>query len=51
MAHLVTPLPAHNDTILIGGVRHKIEETTANSAQASSNTAWPAAETHNHEPL
>jgi hypothetical protein len=27
-AHLPTPLPAHNDTILIGGERHKIEEIT-----------------------
>lgn len=27
MAHLTPPLPAHNDTILIGGERHKIEET------------------------
>jgi hypothetical protein len=26
MAHLPTPPPAHNDTILIGGERHKIEE-------------------------
>ena len=26
VAHLPTPHPAHNDTILIGGERHKIEE-------------------------
>jgi hypothetical protein len=26
VAHLPTPLPAHTDTILIGGERHKIEE-------------------------
>ena len=26
VAHLPTPLPSHNDTILIGGERHKIEE-------------------------
>ena len=26
VAHLPTPLPAHNDTILVGGERHKIEE-------------------------
>jgi hypothetical protein len=26
VAHLPTPLPTHNDTILIGGERHKIEE-------------------------
>lgn len=26
VAHLLTPLPTHNDTILIGGDRHKIEE-------------------------
>jgi uncharacterized membrane protein len=25
-AHLPTPPPAHNDTVLIGGERHKIEE-------------------------
>lgn len=26
VAHLPTPPPAHNETILIGGDRHKIEE-------------------------
>lgn len=26
VAHLPTPLPTHNDMILIGGERHKIEE-------------------------
>jgi hypothetical protein len=26
VTHLPTPPPAHNDTILIGGERHKIEE-------------------------
>ena len=26
VAHLTTPLPAHNDTILIGGDRYKIDE-------------------------
>ena len=26
VAHLPTPPPAHNDTILIGGDRHKIDE-------------------------
>lgn len=26
VAHLPTPLPTHNDTILIGDERHKIEE-------------------------
>jgi hypothetical protein len=26
VAHLTTPLPAHNDTIHIGGERYKIEE-------------------------
>lgn len=26
VAHLPTPLPAFNDTILVGGERHKIEE-------------------------
>jgi hypothetical protein len=26
VAHLQSPLPVHNDTILIGGERHKIEE-------------------------
>jgi hypothetical protein len=26
VAHLATPLPAHNDTILIGGDRYKIDE-------------------------
>ena len=26
VAHLPTPLPAHNDTILIAGDRHKIDE-------------------------
>jgi hypothetical protein len=28
VAHLPTLLPAHNDTILIGNERHKIEEIT-----------------------
>ena len=28
VAHLPTPPPVHNDTILIGGDRHKIEEIT-----------------------
>ena len=28
VAHLPTPLPAHNDTILIGDERHKIEQIT-----------------------
>jgi hypothetical protein len=27
VAHLPNPPPAHNDTIFIGGERHKIEET------------------------
>jgi hypothetical protein len=26
VAHLAIPIPAHNDTILIGGDRHKIDE-------------------------
>ncbi len=26
VAHLPTPQPAHNDTIIIGGERHKIDE-------------------------